>query len=96
MVFFVKVPGLNLIMDTGNTFHGVVVLIQFCYLIYSSTSSLQDKKLLSDSGNIIDKRYRGGRLGMYAYSQTGVYYSALFAGSPEVRISVVLLGRTVS
>ncbi|XP_074635587.1 thrombospondin-3-like isoform X2 [Acropora palmata] len=41
-------------------------------------------ELLSDSGNIIDKRYRGGRLGMYVFSQTDVHYSALAARSPEI------------
>ncbi|KAJ7391160.1 hypothetical protein OS493_020190 [Desmophyllum pertusum] len=44
----------------------------------------QGRNLLSDSGNIIDKRYRGGRLGMYVFSQEAVYYSKLYAGSPEV------------
>ena len=45
----------------------------------------QGGNLFSDSGNIIDKRYRGGRLGMYVFSQKDVYYSNLYAGSPEVR-----------
>ncbi|PFX20514.1 Thrombospondin-3b [Stylophora pistillata] len=41
-------------------------------------------KLLSDSGNIINKRYQGGRLGMYVFSQEGVHYSKLYAGSPKI------------
>ena len=47
----------------------------------------QGDKPLSDSGNIIDKRYRGGRLGMYVFSQKNVHYSALVARSPEVGTS---------
>ena len=46
----------------------------------------QGGNLLSDSGNIIDKCFRGGRLGMYVFSQEAVYYSKLYAGSPEVKI----------
>ncbi len=57
---------------------------------------LQGGNLLSDSGNIIDKRYRGGRLGMYVFSQEGVYYSKLYAGSPEVRITFVISITSVS
>lgn len=45
----------------------------------------QGNKLFSDSGNLIDKRYRGGRLGMYVFSQKKVRYSALVARSPEIR-----------
>lgn len=56
----------------------------------------QGGNLLSDSGNIVDKRYRGGRLGMYVFSQEAVYYSKLYAGSPEVRITVDISRTTVS
>lgn len=28
---------------------------------------------------------------MYVYSQSGVYYSALYAGSPEVKVKLFLL-----
>ena len=61
-----------------------VVVSLHCFTDNNFLFCQQGNKLLSDSGNIIDKRYRGGRLGMYVFSQTGVYYSALLAGSPEV------------
>ena len=66
---------------------GLVTLFIQTQLFNYAGLSLQWNKLLSDSGNLIDKRYRGGRLGMYVFSQKKVRYSALVARSPEVATS---------
>ncbi|XP_048582493.1 cartilage oligomeric matrix protein-like isoform X2 [Nematostella vectensis] len=44
----------------------------------------EGSRLISDSGNIVDVRYRGGRLGMYVFSQSDVYYSALATRTPQI------------
>ena len=40
--------------------------------------------MISDSGEIIDKTWRGGRVGVYVFSQEKVYYSAMRTKTQKV------------
>ena len=40
--------------------------------------------MISDSGNIVDKSLRGGRVGVFVFSQENVYFSAMRTKNTKV------------
>eukprot|EP00794_Sanderia_malayensis_P004541 gene4541-5138_t len=45
----------------------------------------QGKNLISDSGDIVDRTWRGGRVGVYVFSQQNVYFSAMTTKLSQVK-----------